>query len=308
MTDHIDQNDTPDTGAGDDGINIPKHEPAELKAPDSLQTPGFEPAKPAAESAAPEPGKPAEPHGICGHGPRENNPHYKPDPSAVPADAPTPQDDKMGYPHNLPGHDQQVNQTPPHPEYPQGQGPEYHCKQNQQQHAAQNAAPAPSAGQQAPPPPYTPGNYPPPGGAGQQFSNQAPPPPPHAGPGAPGNFTRPGAPGQNSPASIRNWTMLIHLSGLCQILGIPSVIGPLIFWMIKKDESPVINAHGKAAVNFQLSVTIYFIISFILAFAFIGILLIPAVGILWLVCTIIASTKANEGILYKYPFTIPFLK
>ena len=108
----------------------------------------------------------------------------------------------------------------------------------------------------------------------------------------------------------RMWGMLCHLAGLAMFLVPPvgGIIGPLIVWLVKKDQHPFIDTQGKAALNFQISVAIYGIVCFFLAFLFIGILLLPALGIFTLVMIIMAAIKANEGESFRYPLTIRFLK
>ena len=105
----------------------------------------------------------------------------------------------------------------------------------------------------------------------------------------------------------RMWGMLCHLAGLAMFLVPPvgGIIGPLIVWLVKKDQHPFIDTQGKAALNFQISVAIYGIVCFFLV---IGILLLPALGIFTLVMIIMAAIKANEGVSFKYPLTIRFLK
>jgi uncharacterized Tic20 family protein len=108
----------------------------------------------------------------------------------------------------------------------------------------------------------------------------------------------------------RTWGMLCHLTALSALLGVPmgSILGPLIVWLIKKNESPFVDDQGKESLNFQISFLIYYFIAGLLIFLLIGILLLPALMILNLVLVIIASLKANEGISYRYPFTIRFLR
>ena len=105
------------------------------------------------------------------------------------------------------------------------------------------------------------------------------------------------------------WGMLCHLTALAGII-IPfgNVIGPLIIWLIKKDEYPFVDKQGKESLNFQIIVTIALLISFALAFVCIGIFLLPIVSIAALVMVIIATIKTNSGIDYKYPFNIRFIK
>ena len=86
--------------------------------------------------------------------------------------------------------------------------------------------------------------------------------------------------------------------------------GPLdlLLYLIKKDESPYVRHHAAEALNFQLSVIIYAIVSMILILVLIGILLILAVAIGALVFTIIAAIAASNGEEYRYPLTIRFVK
>lgn len=110
-------------------------------------------------------------------------------------------------------------------------------------------------------------------------------------------------------SSEKNYAMLCHLvafSGF--IIPFGSIIGPLVMWLIKKEESEFINYHGKESLNFQISIAIYTIISGILALVLIGILFLIALGIIWIVFIIIASVKTSEGEEYRYPLTMRFVK
>ena len=82
-------------------------------------------------------------------------------------------------------------------------------------------------------------------------------------------------------------------------------IAPLIIYLIKKDESAFVAHHAKESLNFQITV---FIIGFALVITVIGILLIWLLAILALVFVIMATIKASEGKLYKYPFSIRLIK
>ena len=103
--------------------------------------------------------------------------------------------------------------------------------------------------------------------------------------------------------------MFLHLAGLCHyICLIPGagVILPLVLWHVKKEDSPYIDEHGKEAVNFQISILIYFAVSVALCFAIIGFVLVPAVLLFQLVTCIIAAVRANDGGMMRYPLTIRF--
>ena len=96
---------------------------------------------------------------------------------------------------------------------------------------------------------------------------------------------------------------------LCHLLGLfTCFIGPLIIWLIKKDEDPFVDNQGKEALNFQITVGIAFIVSGLLAFVCVGVFLGIAVGIADLVFCIVAAAKANSGQAYRYPVSIRFIK
>ncbi|MEH7014362.1 DUF4870 domain-containing protein [Neobacillus niacini] len=86
------------------------------------------------------------------------------------------------------------------------------------------------------------------------------------------------------------------------------IIGPLVIWLIKKDESSFINYHGREYFNFFISYTIYSVISGILIFLIVGIFLLWILGIMALVFTIIAAVKAYEGNEYRFPLIFRVIK
>lgn len=85
-------------------------------------------------------------------------------------------------------------------------------------------------------------------------------------------------------------------------------IAPLVIYLIKKDESAYVKKHAAESLNFQISLAIYFIGSFILMFVVIGIFTMIAACIMAFVCAILATIKANEGKFFKYPLTIRLIK
>lgn len=110
----------------------------------------------------------------------------------------------------------------------------------------------------------------------------------------------------------RMWSMFCHLAGLAGFV-IPvilsGIIAPLIIWQIKKDDHPFIDENGKEALNFQISIGIYALVSILLIPVFcIGAFLLTAVGIFNLVFMLIAAIKANNGFHYSYPLCIRFIK
>ncbi len=99
------------------------------------------------------------------------------------------------------------------------------------------------------------------------------------------------------------------LGMLCHLLGLfTCFIGPLIIWLIKKDEDPFVDNQGKEALNFQITVAIAFIVSGLLALVCVGVFLGIAVGIADLVFCIVAAAKANSGQAYRYPVSIRFIR
>ena len=107
----------------------------------------------------------------------------------------------------------------------------------------------------------------------------------------------------------KTFGMLCHLLSFVCFLGIPfgHLVGPLVMWVVKKDTSEFVDACGKESINFQISMTIYVLVCFPLCLILVGYFLLLAVCIIGLICVIKASIKANEGELYRYPFTIRFL-
>lgn len=112
------------------------------------------------------------------------------------------------------------------------------------------------------------------------------------------------------PKEARNWAMAAHLMALVGLLGngIGLLVGPLVVWLVKREDHPFINEQGKEAINFQLTMFIAFFAGAILIFAVIGLFLLPILGILDVVLVIVAGIKAANGEHYRYPFAIRFIK
>ena len=104
--------------------------------------------------------------------------------------------------------------------------------------------------------------------------------------------------------------MLCHLAAFAGLV-VPffgSIIGPLVVWLLKKDQSSYVDYHGKESLNFQITMAIAFFVSWILVFVLIGFFLLAGLAIFNLVVIIIAAIKANEGVRYQYPFNFRFIK
>jgi uncharacterized Tic20 family protein len=122
----------------------------------------------------------------------------------------------------------------------------------------------------------------------------------------------------NAPSSVpgslsqedRNWGMIGHLSALAAFIApfLGGVLGPLIVYLVKRDQSAFAAESAKEALNFNITVAIGYCVCGLLAIVFIGIPLMIALWLAWLVLTIVAGVRASEGISYRYPATLRFVK
>ena len=112
--------------------------------------------------------------------------------------------------------------------------------------------------------------------------------------------------GTSAAGNVRSWCVACHLSALAGFV-LPAfghILGPLIVWLVKRADSPEIDQHGKEALNFQISMLIYSIISGILCLIVIGFALLAILHVLNVVFVIIAAVRASEGQPYRSPLTI----
>jgi uncharacterized protein len=108
---------------------------------------------------------------------------------------------------------------------------------------------------------------------------------------------------------VRQWAMFCHLSALLGIwIPFGTLIGPLVLWQMKRETDPFVDAQGKEALNFQITVALASLVCFLLMVVLVGFLLFGLLAIGALVLTIIAGVKANEGVAYRYPFTWRLIK
>ena len=112
------------------------------------------------------------------------------------------------------------------------------------------------------------------------------------------------------PREARNWAMGCHLIALVGLLGngLGFLVGPLIVWLVKREDHPFLDEQGKEAVNFQITMMGAIILCIPLVFVVIGVALIPLIGIFDVVMTIIGSIKASNGEHWRYPLAIRFIK
>ena len=136
------------------------------------------------------------------------------------------------------------------------------------------------------------------------------PPPPHEPVPPPEPLDTAGMPSHEE----RQWALFAHLSALLgglltsTFLGLGCLLGPLIIWLVKRETMPFVDDQAKEALNFYITVAIAAVVCGLLMFVLIGFVLLPLLGLAWLVFIIIAAIKANEGERYRYPFTLRLIK
>lgn len=103
----------------------------------------------------------------------------------------------------------------------------------------------------------------------------------------------------------RRWATICHLSALLGLLGngVGFVLGPLLVWLLKREDHPFIDEQGKEALNFQITMFIVLFVAGILVVVGVGIIIMIAVGFLMTIFPIIGAIKANGGTHYRYPLT-----
>jgi hypothetical protein len=122
----------------------------------------------------------------------------------------------------------------------------------------------------------------------------------------PAHATTSAAPTSQISNDARNWATLSHLSAYVSFLGVPSLIGPLVIWLLKRDD-PYVDFHAKEALNFNITFLIYGIVAAFLIIFLVGLLLLPVVLVTWFVLVIVAAVKASAGDYYRYPMTLRFI-
>lgn len=116
----------------------------------------------------------------------------------------------------------------------------------------------------------------------------------------------------------QTWRVAAHASALIQFIGIPSFVGPLIVWLLRRDDA-VVEPHAREALNFQLSLVIYFVVgviaAVIAALTIIGLVLSVAILIFLavlivaeVVFAILATLAASKGEMYRYPMNLNLIK
>ncbi len=108
---------------------------------------------------------------------------------------------------------------------------------------------------------------------------------------------------------VNTWSMFIHLSQFCgYIIPLAGLVVPIVLWQLKKNESEIIDRHGKIVTNWIISEIIYGFVSALLVALVIGIPMLIALGVMAIVFPIIGGIKANNGEVWPYPLSIKFFK
>ena len=116
----------------------------------------------------------------------------------------------------------------------------------------------------------------------------------------------------------QTWRVLAHASAFIQFIGVPSVVGPLVVWLVRR-EDPVVEPHARDALNFQLSILIYFVVGIVVAFlaaiTIVGlvitgliVILLLILVVLELVFAILGTLAASRGERYAYPMSLELIK
>lgn len=107
----------------------------------------------------------------------------------------------------------------------------------------------------------------------------------------------------------RNLALLAHLGTLAgYLVGFGQIIVPLVIWVMKKDASEFVAANALESLNFQISISLWLAISALLTIVLIGIPMLIVLGIIDLVCIVLAAMKASDGEVYRYPLSLRLVK
>ena len=107
----------------------------------------------------------------------------------------------------------------------------------------------------------------------------------------------------------RTWGMIAHLAALAGfVVPFGNILGPLVVWLVKREHSVFVATEAKEALNFNITLALGGVVCFVLLALSIGVLFAAVLAIFWLVMTIVAALKANEGVAYRYPFSLRLVK
>ena len=137
-------------------------------------------------------------------------------------------------------------------------------------------------------------------------------PPPPAD--APRGEAAPPPPPAPVDRDARNLAVVAHLSAFIGFTAIPAFVGPLVIWLLKRDDDPFVAEHAREALNFNLSMLLYFVALVALTIVTFGLGVVVLVPLLlvgapaWLIATILGAVRAGDGERFSYPLSIPFVR
>lgn len=102
------------------------------------------------------------------------------------------------------------------------------------------------------------------------------------------------------------YAVFTHLMLVVGSMTIP-IVPALIMWLIKRNESPFVDDHGREVLNFQISLTLYVIISSALMLCGVGFVLLPLLLVGGFIAMIFGAIAAGKGEYFRYPATLRFL-
>jgi hypothetical protein len=120
---------------------------------------------------------------------------------------------------------------------------------------------------------------------------------------------RDNSPFQDPSQDEKTLGLVAHMGTLAGgVVPFGNIVLPLILWQMQKDKSSYVTTHAKEALNFQITMTIAYIVAAVMIFIVVGIFLLIGLAIFSLVVTIMAAIKASQGEYYKYPINFDFVK
>ena len=108
-------------------------------------------------------------------------------------------------------------------------------------------------------------------------------------------------------APVRTEDKLLALAAhLGWLVALP-VLVPFVLYLVKRDD-PFVRHHAAEALNFHLCMLVYTGIAFVLLLVLIGVVLLPLLGLLAVVCTVLACVAVADGRPYRYPLTLHMVR
>lgn len=118
------------------------------------------------------------------------------------------------------------------------------------------------------------------------------------------------APVAEIPKEERQWAAFAHLAALLLLVAPPigGILGPLVIWILKKDEMPFVRQEGRESLNFQITVLIAMAVAGILVLVLVGFVLLPLIALANIVLVVVATLQASDGKPYRYPFNLRLIR